>query len=177
MRWRYGIAAGLIALGLLVTGTLWTARSNQMWTSTPTCENPVLSGRRVTVTLTDMGGSMMGAPRMWVVSDQPTITAGTVTFVAVNTGGFTHELVVLPLSGGETAGARSPRADGTVDESTSVGEASKTCSAGAGNGIASGALGWVTLRLAPGHYELICNEPGHYRAGMHTQLVVTSGGT
>lgn len=116
MRWRYGIAAGLIALGLLVTGTLWTARSNQMWTSTPTCGNPVPSGRRVTVTLTDMGGSMMGAPRMWVVSDQPTITAGTVTFVAANTGGFTHELVVLPLPGGETAGARSPHADGTVDE-------------------------------------------------------------
>jgi uncharacterized cupredoxin-like copper-binding protein len=31
----------------------------------------------------------------------------------------------------------------------------------------------VTVTLAPGHYELVCNLPGHYTAGMYTQLDVT----
>jgi uncharacterized cupredoxin-like copper-binding protein len=27
--------------------------------------------------------------------------------------------------------------------------------------------------LAPGQYELVCNLPNHYAAGMYTRLVVT----
>ena len=30
----------------------------------------------------------------------------------------------------------------------------------------------MTLTLAPGRYELICNLPGHYAAGMFTELTV-----
>jgi hypothetical protein len=33
-------------------------------------------------------------------------------------------------------------------------------------------LSWVTLHLAPGRYELICNLPGHYAAGMFAELDV-----
>ncbi|MGV8964931.1 MAG: sulfocyanin-like copper-binding protein [Cellulomonas sp.] len=29
------------------------------------------------------------------------------------------------------------------------------------------------MTLAPGHYELICNLPGHYAAGMYTELTVS----
>jgi uncharacterized cupredoxin-like copper-binding protein len=35
-----------------------------------------------------------------------------------------------------------------------------------------GASGWVTVTLPPGRYELVCNLPGHYAAGMYTQLTV-----
>jgi len=45
--------------------------------------------------------------------------------------------------------------------------------AGAGEGIVPGASGWVTVTLAPGQYELVCNLAGHYTAGMYTQLTVT----
>jgi uncharacterized cupredoxin-like copper-binding protein len=38
--------------------------------------------------------------------------------------------------------------------------------------IAPGKSKRVSLKLAPGHYALICNKPGHYEAGMHTALVV-----
>lgn len=31
----------------------------------------------------------------------------------------------------------------------------------------------MSFRLTPGHDALICNQPGHYEAGMHTALVVT----
>jgi len=36
-----------------------------------------------------------------------------------------------------------------------------------------GASGWMTIPVAPGHYELVCNLAGHYRAGMFTELTVT----
>ena len=63
--------------------------------------------------------------------------------------------------------------DGQVDEAGSVGEASQACGAGAGAGIEPGAVGWVTLTLQPGSYELICNQPGHYAAGMYSRLTVS----
>ncbi|MFX1676274.1 cupredoxin domain-containing protein [Paraburkholderia sp. A2WS-5] len=39
--------------------------------------------------------------------------------------------------------------------------------------IAPGKSKRASLTLAPGHYALICNKPGHYAMGMHTALVVT----
>ena len=30
----------------------------------------------------------------------------------------------------------------------------------------------MTLALKPGRYELVCNLPGHYAAGMHGELDV-----
>jgi uncharacterized cupredoxin-like copper-binding protein len=62
--------------------------------------------------------------------------------------------------------------DNKVDETGSVGEASKSCGSGAGDDLDPGSIGWVTLHLAAGNYELICNLPGHYAAGMSTQLTV-----
>lgn len=42
--------------------------------------------------------------------------------------------------------------------------------AGHGDGIAPGAVSWLTMTLRPGRYELVCNLPGHYAIGMHTGL-------
>lgn len=79
----------------------------------------------------------------------------------------------MPLPSGQVAGQRPIGADGRIDESGGLGEASRTCAGGAGDGIAAGATGWTTLRLDPGRYELVCNLPGHYAAGMYTELDVT----
>jgi uncharacterized cupredoxin-like copper-binding protein len=35
-----------------------------------------------------------------------------------------------------------------------------------------GARGKLTLNLKAGTYLLLCNQPGHYKAGMSTKLVV-----
>ena len=125
-----------------------------------------------------MNGGMMGsqsgnAGMMSLHIDAASVPAGPVSFVATNDGSIDHELVVLPLQGSQPVGARSLGSDDEVNEDTSLGEASKTCGKGAGDGISPGARSWVTLHLAPGRYELVCNLPGHYAAGMFAELIVT----
>jgi len=100
------------------------------------------------------------------------VRSGQVSLVATNMGWRTHELVVLPLFEGATAGTRIPGADGKVNETGSLGEASKACGAGEGEGIASGTVGWTTLTLVPGRYELPCNLTNHYAEGMSQELDV-----
>jgi uncharacterized cupredoxin-like copper-binding protein len=141
---------------------------------------PDLPGSTVMVRLGDMGMTqMMGgtAPlgaHMMLQAVPATVPAGKVSLVAENMGWRTHELVILPLAPGGQAGQRVPGPDGTVDEKGSLGEASASCGAGAGEGIQAGTVSWTTLTLAPGRYELICNLPNHYADGMYTELRVTS---
>jgi len=40
-------------------------------------------------------------------------------------------------------------------------------------GAAATVLGWVTVNLTPGRYELLCNLPGNYAPGMHAELDVS----
>jgi uncharacterized cupredoxin-like copper-binding protein len=147
--------------------------------SSLTCSAPSgLAGNTVQVRLSDMGMThMMGgvAPmgaHMRLVASPGTVTAGLVSLVVSNVGWRTHELVILPLSNTATAGQRIPAADGKVTEAGSLGEASNTCAAGTGEGIKSGAVGWTTVTLAAGRYELVCNLRNHYADGMHQELDV-----
>lgn len=177
-------------------------RPGQPFVSPPaSCDPPALPGAVVDVTLADMPGSMMGpgmmgpgmmgpgpggqygggAPaegypwpgmRMMSVRTNPaTVPAGQVSFVVRNTGVWIHELMVLPLGPGQYPGQRPIGADNKVDESTTLGEAA-SCGGGDSHDIVPGATGWITLTLAPGRYELICNIAGHYWAGMYTELTV-----
>ncbi|OBC00369.1 hypothetical protein A5784_20275 [Mycobacterium sp. 852013-50091_SCH5140682] len=176
-------------------------KGSAMWHQYPAaalCSAPALPGTVVDVNLTDMG-SMMGpvtrgmmgragmmGPRMMpgmammriLVYPSP-IPMGQVSLRVVNTGGLSHELVVVPLAPGKLPGQRPSGPDGRVDESDSLGEVSRTCGPDKGDeqspdfGIVPQASGWTTLTLAPGRYELICNIAGHYVAGMFAELDVT----
>jgi len=148
---------------------------------------PNLPGTVVNVSLTDMGGPMMGqsnammgqgqammnAGAMRLSADQATVPHGTVSLLVTNAGSMNHEMVVLPLADTQVVGTRPIGADAKIDEAGSLGEASKTGGEGAGQGVVPGAASWLTITLAPGRYELVCNLPDHYSAGMHTQLTVT----
>ncbi|MEP7193059.1 MAG: hypothetical protein ABI903_09360 [Actinomycetota bacterium] len=142
---------------------------------------PKLPGTLVNVSLTNMGGSMMGGQgngmmgggAMGLRADHATVPHGTVSFLVTNDGSIDHEMVILPLAGSQSVGTRPVGGEARIDEAGSLGEASKTGGADAGDGIAPGASGWVTVTLAPGHYELVCNLARHYGAGMYTQLNVT----
>ena len=164
---------------------------------------PALPGTVVNVALMNMGGQMMNGGQnmmsgggnrmldgtggmmsgrsagrsssaiMGLMLDRTSVVHGTVSFLAVNRGSISHELLVLPLSDSQTVGARAVGSDGKVDESGSLGEASTTNGQGAGEGITPGAGSWVTMDLAPGRYEVLCNLPGHYFAGMYSELRVS----
>ncbi len=179
---------GLTGL-FLGAGMAFNAGQSPSWfASGSSCVTPQLPGTVVNVALTDMGGPMMGNDTgmmggsgdsgmssgvMGLRLDQAQVAHGSVTFLATNDGNIDHELVVLPLSDSQSVGTRSVSGEGQADEDGNLGEASSNCSAGAGEGIAPGSSGWVTLKLAPGRYEVVCNLPGHYRAGMYSELTVS----
>jgi uncharacterized cupredoxin-like copper-binding protein len=180
-----GIVATLVLTGLsvLAVGALGggvVTRDDATLPFGSSCTLPNLSGTVVTVSLTDTGAMMDGqhsrmtsGARMFLSADHATVSHGTVSFLAINGGSVSHELVVLPLPEGQSVGARPIGGDAKVSEAGSLGEASAPCGEGTGLGIVPGASSWVTVTLAPGRYELVCNLPGHYAAGGYTELTVT----
>jgi uncharacterized cupredoxin-like copper-binding protein len=74
-----------------------------------------------------------------------------------------HELVVLKTDLAEDA---LPVRKGAVPER-------KFRKIGEVEDVAPGKSKRLALTLAPGHYVLICNKPGHYSMGMHASLAVT----
>jgi uncharacterized cupredoxin-like copper-binding protein len=77
-----------------------------------------------------------------------------------NAGTITHEFVVLKTP---TAAADLPVRNGRASEAGNVGETGD---------LQPGATKSVAIRLPAGHYALICNLPGHYLAGQHTDFTV-----
>lgn len=158
------------------TGVHTVARGPSSSTATPVPERP---GTIVNVTLGTMGGAMtgggsgMGGGAMSLRVDRATVRAGEVSFVARNLGSVNHELVVLPLADGATPGSRRIGGDDEVDETGSLGEASHSGGAGAGEGITPGTSGWVSRTLVPGRYELAYDIAGHCAGGMHAVLTVS----
>lgn len=193
------LLTGLSVVALAAVSTVTVAAASGAFgdhrsASTPArCAVPGLPGAVVSVQLVDLRAMMRRAPMMggqgpmmsqrdWprfrpgmmrVLAAPTAVGHGTVSLRVSNTGLLTHELVVLPLPAGQPVGARVAGTDGKVAETGSLGEASASCAAGAGDGIVAGSTGWVTLHLPAGRYELACNLPGHYLAGMHTELDVT----
>ncbi|HUW86873.1 MAG TPA: hypothetical protein VMW30_00630 [Candidatus Paceibacterota bacterium] len=184
---KTAVIFGFIALALLLAGCATfnsTGRpgmmnsSSRYYSSKVTCSVPEnLPGQIINVELGDMGMTqMMGgvAPRnsrMRLVANPTTFPAGEVTVVVSNLGWREHELVVMPLGEGNTAGSRVPNAEGRVNETGSLGEASNNCGAGSGEGIEPGGISWATLTLSAGRYEFLCNLTNHYANGMWQEVV------
>ena len=97
--------------------------------------------------------------------DTDRVKAGSVTFDVSNAAdtGLTHEFVVIKT---DLAADRLPVKNGKVPENQfkKMGEVED---------IAPGTSKHMTLKLAPGHYVLLCNRPGHYSMGLHASLLVT----
>jgi len=94
------------------------------------------------------------------------LTAGEYTLRVHNEGPTQHELIVVPYPSWHLP----IRADGlTVSEETI-----QTREVGALEPGGAGAVRDLQLHLTPGRYIMFCNMEGHYMAGMHHELVVTS---
>jgi uncharacterized cupredoxin-like copper-binding protein len=86
--------------------------------------------------------------------------AGRVTFSVKNSGSVPHEFVVLRT---DAPAGQLPIKAGRADETGNVGETGD---------LQVGASKTIAVNLKAGHYALICNLPGHYTAGQHTDLTV-----
>jgi uncharacterized cupredoxin-like copper-binding protein len=112
------------------------------------------------------GNFIGGTEQEFKISVSPnTATAGDVKFTISNKGTIGHEFLVvktdildgkIPLAGDHFA-EPSPGLE-VIDE---IGE------------FKPGTTELLVLNLAAGNYQLVCNLPGHYAAGMHTSFVVS----
>ena len=103
--------------------------------------------------------------RMQIALDHDTVPAGKVTFRAVNESkDQVHELIVVRADA-HTALPYDGRKNEVIEKRIHhLGEISD---------LKPGAKGTMMLDLKPGSYVVICNQPGHYKAGMMTALTVT----
>jgi uncharacterized cupredoxin-like copper-binding protein len=110
----------------------------------------VTSGKSVNVTLNEFNvqPAKQGAP------------TGSVTFNVTNSGKSTHEFVVV----------KTPKPAGSL--TSHGGEASESGNVGEIGGLKSGQSKKLTLKLSAGHYALLCNLPGHYKAGQFVDFYV-----
>jgi uncharacterized cupredoxin-like copper-binding protein len=98
--------------------------------------------------------------------EPPAIKAGQITFEVRNISkSNVHEMIVVATNLAPTPLPYQAKSD-RVDEG-------KLRSLGEVSALRPGALRRLTLRLKPGKYLLLCNEAGHYKAGMVTVFTVT----
>lgn len=106
----------------------------------------------------------LGKPTEYSVTPSVTsVKAGKVTFVVTNKGTITHELNVIGVS----------RATATLPKGTAAGQVREKGKIAAVEGLKAGKSSTVSTRLTPGTYQLFCNIPGHYAAGMRVSITVT----
>ncbi|MDX6636647.1 MAG: hypothetical protein QOJ01_158 [Solirubrobacterales bacterium] len=98
------------------------------------------------------------------IKEAQKVSAGKVDLAVHNGGPDAHELIVV-RGHSQTLPMRN---DGiTVNEEALTSETVGVLEPGN-----PGARRNLVVNLKPGHYVLFCNMYGHYRAGMHTDLVV-----
>jgi uncharacterized cupredoxin-like copper-binding protein len=96
-----------------------------------------------------------------VIPTLKAVKAGKVTFTVTNIGKREHELVVMKTT---VAPGKLPlNAKNRVSEKGVVGEAGD---------VKPGMTKKLTLRLSAGKYQLLCNLPGHYKAGQFVGFTV-----
>jgi uncharacterized cupredoxin-like copper-binding protein len=118
----------------------------------------------VNITLQDTNTGS-GMTDMRITIDKEAIKAGRVTFQAENLSRtLIHEVIVVRMPA-KTAVLPYSEKETRVIESRirHLGEISD---------LKPGASGKLTLNLKSGNYLLICNEPGHFKAGMKVPFEV-----
>ena len=116
----------------------------------------------INVKLQDSGAAMTG---MHVVVDPEKVKAGRVTLTADNQSkNLVHEVVVVAVKSAVQVLPYNEKTQQVVE--------SRIHKLGEIADLKPGAGGKLTVNLRPGTYLLICNQPGHYKAGMSATLIV-----
>jgi uncharacterized cupredoxin-like copper-binding protein len=167
--WVSGLAIGATVIAViaiivsLFALTRDTSRTTMMSGASPAA---MMSGARSAVAPVQAPPAALGhrvsarMTEMRIADSVSSVAAGKVTFSVTNAGMMTHEYVVLRTS---QPAASLPMSGGRASEAGHVGETGD---------MAPGATKTFTLNLRAGHYSIVCNLPGHYSAGMYTDLTV-----
>ena len=144
-------AAVSLALGLSACGSDdGSNESSSTGTTTSATNTAPANAEAVKVSLSEMA----------IATTPSSVKAGNVAFDITNDGAVLHEMVVIKTD--KKAGDLPTDSSGKADETGAVGEAE----------VDSGDSAELDLKLAAGHYALICNLPGHYAAGLYTDFTV-----
>ena len=157
----YGIFA---ALALLIAGANLVAvaakLSNNDNAKTVTVNAPAATGATGTAATPAAVHATRATLREFTITPTPAqVSAGKTKFTVNNAGQMKHEFVVLRTN----KSAASLLKGNEADETGNVGEIPN---------LPPGSTKTLTLNLKKGHYALICNLPGHYKAGQHADLNV-----
>jgi uncharacterized cupredoxin-like copper-binding protein len=110
--------------------------------------------------LAPLGHTSATTLKEYTVTPRPSqVAAGRVAFKVRNAGAINHEFVVL-------------RTNKKASDLLKGNEADETGNVGEIGDISPGQTKTLSLNLKPGHYALICNLAGHYKAGQHADLTV-----
>ena len=103
---------------------------------------------------------------MMIETDAQNVKAGPVVFEVSNDSKTqVHEVIVVAVA--------NPDAPLPYDKRNDRVSESKIADLGEASDLQPGEKKTLRLTLKPGNYELICNQPDHYKAGMKASLVVT----
>ena len=150
---KFTLAAAAVSLGLGLSACGSDDESNESsstGTTTSATTTAPANAEAVKVSLTEMA----------IATTPSSVKAGNVAFDLTNDGAVVHEMVVIKTN--KKAGDLPTDSSGKADETGAVGESE----------VEPGASDELDLKLAAGHYALICNLPGHYAAGMYTDFTV-----
>jgi uncharacterized cupredoxin-like copper-binding protein len=124
-------------------------------------------GESVKVELIDstVDPSLTGSTTMKTALDKDSVKAGPVTFVVHNASkSQMHEMVLIWV--------KDPKADLPMDTKEDKVVEDKVKHLGEVADLEPGTSGTLKRTLKPGSYLLVCNQPGHYHAGMWATLTV-----
>lgn len=117
----------------------------------------------VTVTLLD-SSTDAGKGNMSLSVDHAAVKAGRVTFRAVNQSRkLIHEVIIIKIDPSKSIPYDERRGQVIEARVKRLGEIAD---------LQPGATGSISLDMGAGSYLLICNQPGHFKAGMATRLTV-----
>jgi uncharacterized cupredoxin-like copper-binding protein len=151
----FAIMALLLALGNLVTTAAKLGTKDVRVTPT----RAAARASRTAAPAAPVRSLSVGLKEFKVLPSVARAAAGKVTFHVHNAGTVKHEFVVI----------RTDKPAASLLKGSSASEKGKV---GEIPGLNPGKSGSLSLHLAAGHYALICNQPGHYKAGQHTDFTV-----
>ena len=156
----FGGAAVIVALAIVALVIALNSGGTTKKASTPASAPAAAPAATATPVVTPAARISVSLREFTVTPSATVGKAGRITFKVSNAGQITHEFVVLRTT---HPAAALPLKGGRADEAGNVGETGD---------LAAGQTKTVALKLKAGHYALICNLPGHYKAGQRVDFTV-----